>query len=77
MNNQRKPCEYCSADLPVGVDRTTRRRRSHHFAICPKRPKSGGGEVVGLSIDEALELLAAMTDSQREALAAALKGAAP
>lgn len=72
--NARKPCEYCAADLPVGVDRKTRRMRSHHFAICPKRPQVRGGEVVGLSMDEAWEMLAAMTQPQREALAAALKG---
>lgn len=32
-----KPCEYCGTDLPLGVDRGTRRVRSHHFATCPKR----------------------------------------
>ena len=33
-----KPCEYCGADLPVGVSKGTRRVRSFHFAQCEKRP---------------------------------------
>lgn len=33
-----KPCEYCGCDLPLGVDRRTRRIRSHHFAVCERRP---------------------------------------
>lgn len=33
----KKPCEYCGADLPLGVDRETRRVRSHHFLNCEVR----------------------------------------
>lgn len=33
-----KPCEYCGVDLPLGVDKGTRRQRSFHFASCEKRP---------------------------------------
>lgn len=33
----RKPCEYCGEDLPEGVDKNTRRIRSHHFANCKVR----------------------------------------
>ena len=35
-----KPCEYCGVDLPLGVDKGTRRVRSFHFASCEKRPKT-------------------------------------
>ena len=35
-----KPCEYCGVDLPLGVDKGTRRVRSFHFASCKKRPKT-------------------------------------
>ena len=34
-----KPCEYCGVDLPLGVDKRTRRVRSFHFASCEKRPQ--------------------------------------
>lgn len=34
----KKPCEYCGADLPVGVDKGTRRVRSFHFERCTARP---------------------------------------
>lgn len=34
-----RPCEYCGAALPEGVDRGTRRQRSFHFAACPSRPR--------------------------------------
>ena len=34
----RKPCEYCGCDLPLGVDKPTRRIRSYHFRECKKRP---------------------------------------
>lgn len=33
-----KPCEYCGTSLPLGVDKDTRRVRSHHFAHCEMRP---------------------------------------
>jgi hypothetical protein len=33
-----KPCEYCGTDLPLGVDKRTRRIRSYHFSDCAKRP---------------------------------------
>lgn len=33
-----KPCEYCGADLPHGVDKATRRIRSFHFNECTMRP---------------------------------------
>lgn len=33
-----KPCEYCGADLPLGIDKHTRRIRSHHFASCKAHP---------------------------------------
>lgn len=32
-----KPCEYCSEDLPEGVDKRTRQIRSYHFKNCWKR----------------------------------------
>jgi hypothetical protein len=35
-----KPCEYCGVDLPLGVDKRTRRVRSFHFASCEKRPQT-------------------------------------
>ena len=35
-----KPCEYCGVDLPLGVDKGTRRVRSFHFASCEKRPQT-------------------------------------
>ena len=34
-----KPCEYCGVDLPLGVDKKTRRMRSFHFASCKNRPQ--------------------------------------
>jgi hypothetical protein len=34
-----KPCEYCGCDLPMGVDKHTRRVRSFHFERCEKRPQ--------------------------------------
>jgi hypothetical protein len=37
MNNS--PCEYCGAALPFGVDKPTRRVRSHHFQNCSMRPQ--------------------------------------
>ena len=37
MNNG--PCEYCGAALPFGVDKPTRRVRSHHFQNCSMRPQ--------------------------------------
>jgi hypothetical protein len=33
------PCEYCGAALPFGVDKLTRRIRSHHFQNCSMRPQ--------------------------------------
>ena len=33
------PCEYCGAALPFGVDKPTRRIRSHHFQNCSMRPQ--------------------------------------
>ena len=33
------PCEYCGAALPFGVDKPTRRVRSHHFQNCSMRPQ--------------------------------------
>ena len=30
------PCEYCGEDLPLGVDKRTRRLRSAHFALHTK-----------------------------------------
>ncbi len=33
-----KPCEYCGEHLPAGIDKGTRRIRSHHFKRCEKRP---------------------------------------
>jgi hypothetical protein len=35
-----KPCEYCGADLPEGVDKSTRRIRSFHFSECAERPEN-------------------------------------
>ena len=35
-----EPCEYCGVDLPLGVDKGTRRVRSFHFANCEKRPQT-------------------------------------
>ena len=35
-----KPCEYCDAPLPLGVDKATRRVRSSHFAHCASSPKN-------------------------------------
>ncbi len=35
--DERKPCEYCGADLPRGVDKRTRQIRGHHFSVCEKR----------------------------------------
>jgi hypothetical protein len=32
-------CEYCNLALPVGVDKSTRRVRSFHFASCSARPR--------------------------------------
>lgn len=32
-----KPCEYCGCDLPMGVDKNTRRLRSFHFERCEVR----------------------------------------
>jgi hypothetical protein len=32
-----KPCEYCGCDLPMGIDKATRRTRSFHFQRCEKR----------------------------------------
>jgi hypothetical protein len=37
----KKPCEYCGCDLPLGVDKDTRRIRSRHFASCKARPSLG------------------------------------
>ena len=34
----KKPCEYCGCDLPLGVDKDTRRIRSRHFSSCKARP---------------------------------------
>ena len=34
----KKPCEYCGCDLPLGVDKNTRRIRSRHFSSCKARP---------------------------------------
>ena len=39
MTEKLKPCEYCGARLPLGVDKKTRQMRSYHFARCEKRPK--------------------------------------
>ena len=39
MNEKLKPCEYCGANLPLGVDKKTRQMRSYHFLCCEKRPK--------------------------------------
>lgn len=32
-------CEYCNLALPIGVDKSTRRVRSFHFASCSARPR--------------------------------------
>ena len=58
-----KPCEYCGVDLPLGVDKGTRRVRSFHFASCEKRPKT-----TPPSMD---------IEAQRDALLEALKLARP
>lgn len=34
----RKPCEYCGTDLPLGVDKGTRRMRGFHYERCSERP---------------------------------------
>ena len=34
----KKPCEYCGCDLPLGVDKDTRRIRSRHFSSCKATP---------------------------------------
>lgn len=39
MTEKLKPCEYCGANLPIGVDKKTRQMRSYHFLRCEKRPK--------------------------------------
>ena len=36
--HKKKPCEYCGCDLPLGVDKDTRRIRSRHFSSCKARP---------------------------------------
>ena len=58
-----KPCEYCGVDLPLGVDKRTRRVRSFHFASCEKRPQT-----TPPSLD---------IEAQRDALLEALKAAEP
>lgn len=66
-----KPCEYCGADLPLGVDKHTRRIRSAHFSNCPCRP------VNDPPVSEIDELRAALLerDAQTEVLANELQGA--
>ena len=34
-----KPCEYCGAPLPLGVDKGTRRVRTSHFQSCSAKPQ--------------------------------------
>lgn len=56
-----KPCEYCGADLPLGVDKRTRRIRSYHFAHCEKRPVKVAPTV--LDADQMADLLVRLEDA--------------
>ena len=56
-----KPCEYCGADLPLGVDKSTRRVRSFHFANCERRPEArAASSDITAQRDALLEALRAM-----------------
>lgn len=54
----RRPCEYCGADLPEGVDKSSRRQRTQHFMSCEKRAEQrppapkGGRRWVGLTEEQ-------------------------
>jgi hypothetical protein len=54
----KKPCEYCGCDLPLGVDKNTRRIRSRHFSSCKARP----------SLEVESPALVPLTDEQIDAL---------
>jgi hypothetical protein len=79
-----KPCEYCGADLPLGVDKGTRRVRSFHFASCEKRPKTTPPSMdIEAQRDALLEALqdlcdtlgeCGMTERARAAIAAVEEG---
>ena len=63
-----KPCEYCGVDLPLGVDKRTRRVRSFHFASCEKRPQQTTPHSLDIEAQrdallEALKEIVAATDS--------------
>ena len=48
----KKPCEYCGCDLPLGVDKNTRRIRSKHFLSCKMRDTIDmAREVLGVDRD--------------------------
>ncbi len=60
------PCEYCGAALPFGVDKPTRRVRSHHFQNCSMRPQREAVEQprrewVSLTEEERADILFPLT----------------
>ena len=56
-NHDKTKCEYCAAELPLGVDVKTRRIRSAHFTSCPKKPKREPPEMN--SLDKMMALVIA------------------
>ena len=59
----RKPCEYCGLDLPLGVDRNTRRVRSYHFNACASLRVKLAPAPVPASVPDARDLLLRAADA--------------